>query len=84
MKIATIEGHHLISLNTPEALMLLRLLQSARLHGPTAPEQDRAGEVDQFYRELTASLMHRSSNDLEAGANRAWALPVQKKSFGID
>lgn len=56
MKIATIEGHHLISLNTPEALMLLRLLHSARLHGPTALEQSLAGDADRLCRELTAAL----------------------------
>jgi len=70
MKIATIEGHHLISLNTPEALMLLRLLHSAQLHGPTALEQNVAGDADRFCRELTAALTH--------------PLPVQQNSFGIN
>ena len=60
MKIATIAESYLIGLNPKEALMLLRLLHGARLHGPTALEQELGGDAEHFLRELATALLRTS------------------------
>ena len=57
MKIATIEGSHLISLDTQEAMMMVRLLQAARLHQPTAQEIQSPGDALRLLDDLSRTLM---------------------------
>jgi hypothetical protein len=68
MKIATIENNHLIGLNTEEACLLLRLLSSARLHGPTAQEHEFEGEAAMFHRQLSTALLRAGCADNQANS----------------
>jgi len=68
MKIATIDNNHLISLDTQEALMMLRLLHSARLHGPTVLEQELGGDAQYFLRELTKAILATSGAESKSTA----------------
>ena len=62
MRIATIEGSHLISLEPQEALMMLRLLQAARLHPATAQDMQSSGDALRFLDDLSRSLMRNLGN----------------------
>ena len=66
MKIATIEDNHLIGLNQQEAAILLRLLSSARLHGPSALEHELGGDVESFSRQLTTSLLRAGCGEIQS------------------
>jgi hypothetical protein len=57
MNITQIDGQHLICLRQEEALMLLRLTQTALLHGPTALEPEEGANGAGFARILAAALM---------------------------
>lgn len=63
MKIATIENNHLIGLNNQEALLLLRLLHSSRLHGPTRLERQLGGDADHFVEELSVALLQACTRE---------------------
>lgn len=83
MKIATIEDNHLIGLNTQEACLLLRLLSSARLHGPTALELERGGDADRFYRELSMALLRAGCGESQPTGIPQGLVPPQKNIFDI-
>lgn len=78
MKISTIDASHLIGLNTREALMLVRLLQAARFHQPTATELQIAGDCKGFLKELSDALLRAITAAPEQG------LPCQTSRIGSD
>lgn len=85
MRISTIEGNHLIGLDTREALMLVRLLHSARLHGPTAEQMQRDGDARRFTEQLSGTLMRHLGQRVDPGPGAIGASAVetaQKNSFG--
>ena len=83
MKIASIEGSHLISLDLQEALMMVRLLQAARLHPATAQEAQSSGDVLRFLDDLSTSLMRNLSRpEIHSGVIRPRE-KNQKNSFDI-
>jgi hypothetical protein len=83
MKFATIEEHHLIGLNTQEAFLLLRLLSSARLHGPTALELELGGDADRLCRQLSTALLRAGCGENKATKIPQGLVPPQKNIFDI-
>ena len=60
MNITRFEDQLLLGLNTTEALLLLRLLQTGRLRWPSNGEPQKGGDADRMLKDLTAALLNPS------------------------
>lgn len=82
VKITQVDGHHLLCLNQPEALMMTRLFQVALLHEPTRTALQDCPEFARFHQQAMAGLVRSLASGSQAMAEAAQVRSDDSTSAG--